>query len=248
MKSIHWLGWIAIFLISTTPHAHADSEWSERIELGGKAGLDLARNAGPGANDEFVSASYKLGFTAGGTFGYRFTPIWGALADITFTRKGTHSSRDGMDSNAYTMSYLEIPVLLRATLPTRGKASYNATLGPALGILLDLDVTQADGMRFDLDGAAETFDIGLMVGAGAAVAVGTRGHITFDVRYNHGLRNIDKTAEPEGDDVMNRAFYFTLGYRTNLDTLLGGSSDATATPREPASRPASISPASPSKP
>lgn len=242
------IGFLALTLAPATVRADAATQWKERVELGGTIGLDLANHAGPGANSESFASSYKPSFTIGGTVGLQLSKHISLHVDIAFASKGSHSTSASMAGGTYQMDYMELPILARVSLPTSGRLDYYVLSGPTLGALLDADLELDDGTHFDLDSSFKTFDVGWMLGAGVAVEVGSRGDITFDIRYNHGLRNIDKAAAPEDDEVMNRAFYFTLGYRTNLDTLLGGSSDATATPREPASRPASISPASPSKP
>jgi hypothetical protein len=116
--------------------------------------------------------------------------------------------------------YLEIPALARIVLPLPGQIEYCAVLGPSLGLLLDADIDLPDGERVDLESSFKRLDMGIIVGAGIAFDLASRSKITIDARYNLGLPNIDKTAAPADDDVMTRAFYFTVGYRANLDDRL----------------------------
>ena len=220
MRRIIRLACLMLPSVLVSAQANAEADWTDRMVVGGKIGPDLARHGGPGANDESVSSSYKIGFTLGSTAEYHFTRIWAAQADIAFTLKGAHSSRDGMESGAFTMSYIDIPLLARATLPIGEKVKSYANLGPALGILLDANFDRADGTHFDLENSFETIDLGLVLGVGAAMEAGETGSFTLDLRYNYGLTNIDKSAAGENDDGMNRTLYLLVGYRTNLDDLL----------------------------
>jgi hypothetical protein len=125
-----------------------------------------------------------------------------------------------MDAGTYHLSYLEVPLLARAALPLPGKLEYHAMMGPALGILLEADLALTDGRHIDLAERFERLDIGLLLGAAAAIDIRDQGEVTLDIRYNFGLRKVDKVSTGENDDAMNRAFYFTVGYRANLDDLL----------------------------
>jgi hypothetical protein len=221
MQRFAWF-WIFIFiLIPKLGQADQDTNWMHRINVGGYGGADLATSAGPGANFESVSASHKLGLSVGGSVGIRLHERFATQLELAFSTKGPRSTRDGMDSATYHRNYLEVPILARAIFPLDGDAEYYATVGPVMGFLLSADADLVDGSNVDLFDRTEPIDIGLMLGAGAAVPVGQRGAVTFDIRYNLGLINIDKTAGPVDDDVMNRTVYFLVGYQTDLGFLSG---------------------------
>lgn len=90
--------------------------------------------------------------------------------------------------------------------------------GPTLGVLLDADARRYDGLHVEFTDRTERLDIGLMLGAGAAVELAAVGSLTLDVRYNHGLRARNTNATSE-NEIKNRAFYLTVGYRADLGTL-----------------------------
>lgn len=208
------------------------SDWKARVEIGGRIGFDVATFVGPGTNERYVNYSPSLGISVAVDIGFRLSEYIAVQTDLMLTVKGPHSATNGMDFGTYSMTYFELPLLVRGTLPTTGRIEYYATLGPALSFLLDADIDLNDGSHFDLD-SYELLDIGVLMGAGAALELGEKGALTLDLRYNRGLLNFSQSAASEEEELMHQAFYFTVGYRTNLDTLLGGSSGASTSPLEP---------------
>lgn len=230
-------------LAPAAARADEGKEWPQRVYIGGLIGLDMATHAGPGANDEFVSTSYKPGFSISGAVGLRLTERWAVQTELAYTTKGPHAFMDGMEAGTFHMQYLEVPLLARVMLPVGGRGECYGVLGPALGILLDADIDLTDGRQLDLENSFDRSDFGLMLGAGAAVDIGSTDAITIDIRYNWGIPNIDKTAAPENDDVMNRTIYFMVGYRTDLSRFLGdASNESTPAASEPNSTPALTNP------
>jgi opacity protein-like surface antigen len=219
-RSFAQMGAIALMLMPTVVRADGGANRHHQFSIGAQAGLSLARFAGPRANDEFVSSFYGVGATLGAALELRLTDIVAVQTEVMFTLKRSHSTLDGMDAATYHMKYFEVPLLARISLPISRRVECYGILGPVVSILLDADAYFADIGHVDLERGFKRIDIGLALGAGAIMPVRTMHAISFEIRYNHGLRDIDDTIAD--DELMKRAIYFTVGYRANLDDLLHG--------------------------
>lgn len=195
----------------------ARSRWS----ITAKAGLTSTRFAGPGANSANVHSNSKVGWAFGGGVAFRIHRFVAGQTNIDIsgqselglTNKGAKSDSNGSFFGTYSVNYIEAPVLARvsALFGTTRLMPY-MLLGPAFGFSLGMEVETADGMQLDLADRFYTFDMGLLAGVGIARELGERGSLAAEVRYNLGLRNIDKTGGP-GDEGKNRALYVLLGYQ-----------------------------------
>jgi hypothetical protein len=207
------------FLLPAIIHADDNTGEASRIVIGGHLGISFATRDGSDQNDTGTVVAYRAGFTGSGILRIRLAGILSAQTEVGFTVKGDRFETDfPSSSSTFYISYLEIPLLLRAGIPVSKETETYGYLGPALGILLDADVRLDDGRFYEVNRLIEPLDIGLMFGAGVAVDVGTMGSLTFDLRYNLGLRNTIRN--PIGDrESFNRAIYLTVGYRADLATL-----------------------------
>lgn len=188
-------------------------------------GIDFATLGGGESKDS--NYSYRLGFTGGGLLAIGLTRVFSAQLEFNFAAKGDRRDTDAPGtSRTLYLGYLEVPVLAHASVPISEAVEPYAYLGPVLSVLLDTHVRYDDGRFYDTVSSMEPIDIGLMLGLGAAVAMGEAGAITVDVRYNLGLRDYVQ-GPADGSDSLNRAIYLTVGYRADLATLgrlFGGSS------------------------
>jgi hypothetical protein len=228
---------VALFTVPKTAFADDLRTWSKRLEAGLHLGADFAGIGGSELNDVAVDYSYRAGFTGGGTCSLRLTHVLSAQLELTFATKGFRgdTSFPSTSGTGY-IGYLEIPLLARFGIPIAERFEPNLTLGPALGLRLSARTTYDDGRVSPGTDRVEPIDIGLMFGTGIAIDVGQAGALTFDVRYNLGLRNWGKNATSD-NEAFNRAIYLTVGYRADLATLgrlFGGSRPRG--PAEPASR------------
>ena len=202
-----------------TIHADEAETWSRRITLGGHAGVDFATLGGSELDDEGVDYSYRTGFAGGGILDLGLTRVLSAQLELDFVTKGFRGETDfPSTSGTQHMSYLEVPILLRGAVPISQAVELYGYGGPAFGVLLDASIEFDDGNSLELDRSVKRFDIGLLFGAGVAVNVRDAGAITFDVRYNLGVRDWS-TVEDSDNTVINRAIYLTVGYRADLATL-----------------------------
>jgi Outer membrane protein beta-barrel domain len=208
---------IWLLFTSTISYANEVEHGSKRLVLGAHLGVARATIVDDDPGD--TNLRYRTGFAGGGICIVRLISILSAQTGIDFAVKGVRVDTDfpGTSETSY-MSYLEIPLLLRADLPVSKRVAPYVYLGPALGIFLDAHTRFDDGRFYESNRGIEPLDIGLMLGAGTAVNIGENGAVTMDVRYNLGLRNW--LSNPIGDsEVFNRAIYLTVGYRADLATL-----------------------------
>ena len=226
--------------LCAAPHSlRADDApaWPERIDVGLYVGVDFASIGGSELNDPGVDYSSRAGFVGGGSFAVQLTRFFSVQTDAGFSTKGYRADAlSPINSGTQYIGYLELPILLRASLPISKSVEPYVNLGPAIGVVLDGHFTFDDGRVSEDDTWIEPLDIGLLAGAGAAIQVGDAGAITIDIRYNLGLQNIVENAIGNDDKAVNRVIYLTVGYRADLATLgrLFGRGSRPTGPAEPA--------------
>jgi hypothetical protein len=220
-KRTIWLGCLVLALSPAMSRADAPKDWTDRIYFGGQMGVNVSTFTGPGTNEELISYSYKLGMRIGGIAGVRLTEAAAAQLEMAYSTLGANYVFTGVESGTYRLRYFDMSLLAHFSLPLSSRLQCHGVLGPKLALLLDADLSIDDDMHFDINNSVNFADAGVVLGVGASIGVG-KGSIMFDIRYNFGIANIDKTSGGRDDDVMNQAFYFTAGYRANLDDLLHG--------------------------
>ncbi len=108
-----------------------------------------------------------------------------------------------------TLSYIEIPVLLKFYLPTP-VIKPNIFAGPALGILTSAKAKaeySGGSVETDIKDAVTSSDIGAVIGAGVKLALPIV-DLSIEGRYNYGLKSIDKQ---DGTKVYNRTISVLVG-------------------------------------
>ncbi len=112
------------------------------------------------------------------------------------------------------LTYLEVPVLLRADLGQAGGAVRPFVLaGPVVsyqtGCSIGFEVgefSESDDCDADGDAEINKLDVGGTVGGGLAFLLGSR-EVTAGVRYTQGFRNLGK----DGPDAKNQNFSVLFG-------------------------------------
>lgn len=178
--------WVAVPAVAAAQSAvgvRAGMRWSE---------LDTSQDAG------------SIGsLVVGGYFGFGVSHRLAIQIEAVYGTRGAESLRvaDGVlsptaEPSRLEMSYIEVPVLLRAGFPGE-RLLPSFFLGPYVGFLLDCEIrpTGQDGRSCDSAGAPERFaprstDFGLVVGGGLDVAVG-ESTVFVDARYTVGLMPIE---------------------------------------------------------
>lgn len=191
--------WVMVLLLAVAP-AFAVTP----VKGGIKAGLSMATVTG----DDIEGVSSKMGLAAGA-----FVNIGiGTLAvqpELLYVQKGAQDENNS--DYKWKIDYLEIPVLLKATFGT-GSAKPNLFIGPALGILMSSKFTDGTNEMDAKDGTSG-MDLGLAIGGGVDVS-----KLTFDIRYELGLSNINKAPEGytgEMPTTNNSTLMLMVGYSFN---------------------------------
>jgi hypothetical protein len=183
---------------------------AQKITGGFKGGMNLARMHG----DEVLDAEIKFGFCGGGFASFALGQFLVIQPELLYSQKGARWEEEILDETwtmTYKLNYVELPLLLKMTMPVQGKVKPNLFLGPYFGIMItdprfELEFDGTTG-ETDLEGVKDT-DAGVVFGGGIDFGL-PRGKIVFDIRYSLGLITVD---DEGGADVKNNVFSFLLGY------------------------------------
>lgn len=213
-----------------------------QLSVGAFGGVDLARLGGD------VTLDYRIGFLAGARLHYQFSELWSVGLEAFVVQKGsddefTAARLDGTTfrvDRSIRLNYFEIavPVILK---PEVDYETFKPRLygGPRVAIEMSCSVDFAGHESLPssadceerveaIDGLAYTItkgvEFGFIGGVGADIG-GGRGVITVDLRYDHGISNINDAPtiiDFPGSPLQatlsqtNRAFMLIVGYRYGL--------------------------------
>lgn len=189
---------------------------------GFKAGLVMAKATGDNIDaieaDAGVDASYLMGFAVGGFIEYSFSPSFAIQPEILYNTKGV-KFEEGDVSEKITLTYMQIPVLLKFNIPTAGNFDPFIYAGPSVGILLSAN-DKLEGTTDDYDEDIKDFfkstDFSAVLGVGAGIPMGTSGQLSVEFRYDLGLTNVaedfDNGVEVVPGDVKTGSIGFLVGF------------------------------------
>lgn len=190
---------------------------AQQLAFGARGGMTLSSSTVKG---EIVTGEVgsKAGYHVGAVATVGVSRFLGVQTELLYSRKGFEEDEIGANLD---LTYVEIPVLVRLTLPTR--------LSPHLlgGVVLSLE----SGCRYSSDTIDEvdcesggsgvprpkSADFGVELGGGVALDVG-RGDVTLDVLYNHGLTDL---SAPGGllEEFKNRTLYVSVAFLYPLGAI-----------------------------
>jgi hypothetical protein len=196
----------------SVPAAHAE------MAIGVKGGLSLSH-----VNADLFETDNRAGFVGGVYGALGLSPNITVQPELLFVRKGaklfnTDVRIGPLDLGEFgatlDVDYLEVPVLLRFSMPTAGPVDMRLLAGPVAAFKVgeQLSTTGLIGYRLPTD-QVKTTDFGLAVGGAVGVRNGGL-EVVAEGRYTFGLTNISDLHIldlPIGGDVKNGAFYATLG-------------------------------------
>ncbi|MCK4321302.1 PorT family protein [candidate division WOR-3 bacterium] len=177
------------------------SVFAQGLTFGVKGGINY--NKFFGENSE--GSEWKLGFAAGAVAAFDVTDMLIIQPEVLYSMKG--SGIEGVDAS-WDLTYIEIPVLLKYSIPMDGMIAPNLFIGPSLGILISSEVTLAD-VTVDAKDETKSIDFGVVFGAGVDFDLGT-GKVTIDGRYTYGFTSIDDTGLDA--DIKNGGLSVFVGY------------------------------------
>ncbi len=224
MRRTHAIALSLLLIIVPVRHGFA-----QQIGAGLRGGLSVT---------DFESDLGDFGTRVGIAFGF-FAEIgfgsWFAITpELQFVGKGSDNeiadpeSLPSLESTNVDVSigYINLLVPAVLTIPLGGAVDPRLYAGPTLAIELTCRVSHrvrdvvgqgSCGVQW-IEGEpppfveTRTFDLGLVFGGGVDIAAGP-GAVTADVRYTHGLTNINSEGEPS---LKNRAVEFLIGYTVTL--------------------------------
>lgn len=170
------------------------------ISKGIKGGLNMANFGGSDAG----GSSGITQFAAGIFVEFNLPGPFAIQPEALYSVKGSKGTALGVEITQ-TLSYIDIPVLLKYKLPTPG-VTPSVYVGPSLGILVGAKA-KANGSEVDDKSAFPSSDIGAVFGAAIQLPLGAT-NLTLDARYDMGLSTLDKSGAAK---VYNRVFQILVG-------------------------------------
>ncbi len=211
--SISVTGALALMLLLPNPSSATE------LKKGFKVGLNLAKLGGESMADLNAylgeDMKSKLGFCLGGYVTYHINEMFAIQPEVLYTMKGAAYKEEigGEILKVWiNLTYLEIPVLAKITVPSLGTFNPVLFAGPVLAIKLSGRLkAESEGTTVEVDVEdMKGIDFGLVIGAGIDLGVDALGlgKLALDLRYTLGLTTISEFAD---DDVKNRAFSLMVG-------------------------------------
>jgi hypothetical protein len=189
------------------------------IEAGVRAGVDVASLNFDGPFSELLETKSKLGPTAGVWVAWSLAPTLAVETGLDWRMKGAQTRDetpylfprgDGRARLFWDHRYLEVPVLVRWSMPATGPIRATLAGGPAFAfrVAAELRPEGDDDNTIDQTDALNPVDFGVQAGLG--LTLGPAGRWRVDLRYTHGTD--DAYDDDRQDGGRHRAFAATLGY------------------------------------
>jgi hypothetical protein len=193
---------------------------AEAAELSGgfKTGLNVTNFVGADAGAGGDSMISKAGLVAGGFMIFPLENVPFKLQpEFLISSKGAiykWKVLGAVYENTVSLTYLEVPVLARFEIKTRGGVTPVLLAGPYLGIKVSAKSesrTIGASSSADMD-HVKGFDPG--VALGAALDINTnKGVLSLEARYTRGLTTIIESSGGDSSDIRNSAVAVIVGYR-----------------------------------
>jgi len=182
--------------------AFAASASAQGMMFGLKGGLNIAKMSGDDVPDE---ATWLYGGAGGVYFGYAFNDMFAIQPEVLFMMKGMNI--DVLDESfKVKLNYIDVPVLLKVSIPTEGSFKPSIFAGPYFGFLMSAKIDDED-----IKDQVKSMDYGLVFGAGMNYMLAEdKGFISLDARYGMGLTTVDDTDAE--DDLKNMGITIMIGY------------------------------------
>lgn len=191
---------LALALVALLSHAAA----AEGIVFGIKGGLNFADLTGDGISGNEM----KLVGGGGLFFNRTIADNISIQPEILLMMKGTKS--ESLENTGIHLTYIDIPVLIRYSIPTEVDFIPYFFAGPSFGVLMTAtyEVVNIDE---DIKDELKSLDYCLVFGAGADYTIGA-GRLLFDIRYSFGLTTTIDEDDDEDSEVKNTGIIFMIGY------------------------------------
>jgi len=200
---------VAVLVGLTLDAAHAAVQWNVQ------AGLSMA---GVRWDTPAFDPGSKLGAAFGASAQIPIGPSTFVESGLTYAMKGfSFGESEATDNSGNSLGtfetllavdYLEIPVLLGYSLQTQGAFRTSLYAGPYVGFEVSEKMVATGAIEsITDDNRLDNTDYGLSAGARIGLQKGP-GVWTLDLRYDHGMVELDDVAE----DVENWAWLVLAGF------------------------------------
>jgi hypothetical protein len=195
---------LSLVLIIICAIAFAASGFGRAVGI--KAGFGLGGFSGKDASG--LNPNYS--FSGDVFYTQHVAPFFAVQPEFLFIRKGC--SLRGTPGGTF-LTYFEIPVLLKGTLPTTGSFKPFIYAGPSLGILLSAKAEVSGFIKetWDVKDEMNTIDLGILLGIGTDINAGP-GAIVLDFRYEPSFLNNAKKENGIQPEIKNYCFGLSAGY------------------------------------
>lgn len=167
-----------------------------------------------------VEFSSRSEFIIGAFFSVNLIKLLAIQPEVYYIKRGVDFT-EGDEFTSQKFSYLEIPVLLKFKILTKGKIMPGIFIGPylafntkATAVVKKFGITTEN----DMEEFAKSTDYGLVFGGYLEYGLGTT-KLVLDVRYNLGLVNALKNLSAltsgvldDDDYVKNASFTIMIGF------------------------------------
>jgi hypothetical protein len=164
----------------------SDSVETPRPRLGVQVGAAFSNVSTP--ND--INSSNRTGFAAGARMAFPLSPYLSLQPEATFVQRGATFAEAGGYSVTAKYNTLQVPVLLKATLPTQPVSPY-LTAGPVafFNLSSSVDANTPGGSVASVGLNPRTIELGASIGAGVDI-----GPVFIAANYLIGLTELDENS------------------------------------------------------
>ena len=200
---------------ATQAQAQSDSP----ITIGPKLGLAYTW-IGYDGEDAPDNQNGRIGLQAGGFITYSTESLLGFTAEVMYSGKGT-SYDVGSLKIRQNLHYVDIPLMARIFFNHTGALRPNLFIGPSLNFLVKAEGDVSNGTNNntqleDFTKDCNSFEFGGVAGLGLNIKTMGTQWLNFDVRYNMGFTNYNKTADGVDLDGRNNGVVLSVGYGFGL--------------------------------
>ncbi|WP_047419454.1 porin family protein [Cellulophaga sp. Hel_I_12] len=177
---------VVLAIVLATGASAMAQTWSNKVQVGVKAGLNFATVAG----NDFESPDGRTSFYGGLLVEVPVTDIFSFQSEVFYSGQGFDiTNNSNQDDAAYQVDYIQVPLLLKVYLID----GLNIHAGPQFGFKVNEEIDfdpNADGGDIDTD-AVKDFDFQLTTG----VEYKFSGSVFIQARYSYGfsemIENLD---------------------------------------------------------
>lgn len=183
--------------------------------IGAHAGITFATAAG----DDVPDVEYKSGFSFGAYATLNLAPMLSFRPELNYMAKGAEITGIVDGTGQVNLTYIQVPLLLRLSLPNPVGPRPYVFAGPAVSFEAGCKLEgESGGVSVSVDCNDPSVDFlepkslawDLVGGAGVGFGLGL-GEATIGARYDLGLTDIE-----DGADAKNRAISVMVGYTLGL--------------------------------